>query len=133
MAEYMTRPLWTQVREPNKRKCVWLYREQSAFDLAARVTGKNAVTEEAYNAAHKLLDSVQRYALADARAWELDNDEACSGKSWLVERQKRLDARRENLQKRLAPYGVHLENYGLYPTIVENDTKNSLYYLHYFE
>lgn len=131
--DYKTRPVWSPAIGRSRRAQVWFWREQSAFDLAARLTGPDAVTEDAYDAAASLLDSVQRYALADARAWELDNDSCYSCHTWLVQRQKSLDKRREKLAKRLAEYGIKIVNYGLYPSLIDQKTGETLHYLHYFD
>lgn len=37
------------------------------------------------------------------------------------------------LEKALAPYRCRLCNYGLYPSIVDTDTRETLSFLHYFD
>ena len=130
-ANYIARPAWNNgIR--GKRAEVWFYRSRSAWELAAIVCGER-VTEEEYNEAAKLLDSVQRYALADAREWEAENSsERYRNSRAHKEAERRLDARRERLQKRLQRYGLKLVNYGLYPTIVNNNGSN-MYMLHCFD
>ena len=59
----ISRPVWSD-SICGKRAEVWFRRSVSAWDLAARL---GDVTEESKATAAKLLDSVQRYALADAR------------------------------------------------------------------
>jgi len=128
----IARPVWSNAIK-GKRAETWFFRYRSAWDMAALVCGEN-VTETEYNAALKLLDSVQRYALADAREWEMENNsERYCNSVYHKERIKQLDARRARLQKALARYGVKMENYGLYPSIIKIDTKQDCYFLHYFD
>lgn len=131
IAEYVARPEWGN-HIKGKRAEVWFRRYRSAWELASIVCGWR-VTEEEYAAALKLLDSVQRYALADAAEWERENSsEWYCNSSHHKERERQLDARRERLQARLARYGLKMENYGLYPTIV-NSRGSNMYMLHYFD
>lgn len=131
MANKISRPVWTDAIR-DKRAEVWFRRSVSAWDMAARIDPE--VTEESKEAAAKLLDSIQRYALADAREWEAENNsERYCNSRYHKDREAMLDRRRERLQKALAPYGRKLENYGLYPSIVDVKTGNTLYYLHYFD
>lgn len=128
MENYITRPEWN--RAIKGRNLVWYWRYCSAWDLASIIEGEK-VTEEEYNEALKLLDSVQRYALADAAEWERENSsERYCNSTYHKERERQLDARRERLQKRLSRYGLKMVNYGLYPTIVDqnNNNKNMLHY-----
>ena len=128
---YISRPVWTPAIK-GKRAEVWHRRYVSAWDLASIVCGEN-VTEEEYAAALKLLDSIQRYALADAAEWERENSsERYCNSAYHKERKKQLDARRDRLQKRLSRYELKLENYGLYPSIVDAD-RNTKCFLHYFD
>lgn len=129
--EYVKRPQWSRAIK-GRRAEVWHWRYCSAWDLAARITG-DAVTEEEYAAALKLLDSVQRYALADAREWEMENssERYCNSAAHKA-REKQLDARRKRLQDALRRYGLRLVNYGLYPSIVDG-AGNICHYLHYFD
>lgn len=128
---YIDRPAWSPAIK-GRRAEVWHWRYCSAWDLAAIVCG-DAVTESEYNAALKLLDSVQRYALADAAEWERENSsERYCNSAYHKEREKQLDARRERLQKQLARYGLRLVNYGLYPSIVDGSGCTH-YLLHYFD
>lgn len=126
----ISRPVWSDSIR-GKRAEVWFRRSVSAWDLAARL---GDVTEESKAAAAKLLDSVQRYALADAREWEAENssERYCNSRVH-KHREGMLDRRRERLEKALAPYRCRLINYGLYPSIVDADTKENLHFLHYFE
>lgn len=127
----VARPVWSDSIR-GKRAEIWFRRSVSAYDLAARLAPD--VTEEAQATAAKLLDSVQRYALADAREWERENSsERYCNSQYHKEREAMLDRRREKLQKALAPYGVRMENYGLYPSIIDAATKRELYMLHYFD
>lgn len=130
----ITRPEWNKYIKG--RAIVWYRRECSAYDLAKRITGEN-VTETEYNIAFNLLNRVQRYALADAAQWERANtyEKYCNSKS-CEEDEKRLDRRREKLQKELDRYNVKLVNYGLYPAIIHvesNGYERDLYALHYFD
>lgn len=130
MTNYIARPEWSPYIKGNRAQ-IWFYRHRSAWDLAAIVCGDN-VTENEYNDAARLLDSVQRYALADAAEWERENSsEKYCNSAYHAQREKQLDSRRERLQKRLARYGLKMVNYGLYPTIID-DTGKNMYMLHYF-
>lgn len=127
---YIERPVWNPAIKG--RAIVWHWRYCSAWDLASMIDGEN-VTQEEYTAALKLLDSVQRYALADAAEWERENSsERYCNSAYHQQREKQLDARRDRLQKRLGRYGLMMINYGLYPSLVdcEGQTHNLL---HYFE
>lgn len=103
------------------RALVWYYRALSAYNLAARIDGEQ-VSREEYDAAAKLLDSCQRFALADAHQWEYVNSscEYCNSER-RKEDERRLNARREALQKRLARYGIKMEYFGLYPSLCYTD------------
>ena len=128
---YIDRPVWNRAIK-GRRAETWHYRYCSAWDLASIIDG-NKVTETEYNAALKLLDSIQRYALADAAEWERENSsEWYCNSACHKEREKQLDARRERLQARLDRYGLRLVNYGLYPSIVDK-AGNNKYLLHYFD
>lgn len=131
VTEYVTRPVWGS-HIKGKRAEVWFRRYRSAWDLASIVCGQ-CVTEEEYAAALKLLDSVQRYALANAAEWERENSsERYCNSAYHKERERQLDARRERLQALLARYGLKMKNYGLYPTIV-NSRDTAMFMLHYFD
>lgn len=128
---YVERPVWSDAIR-GKRAEVWFHRFRSAWELASIVCGDH-VTEEEYEEAKKLLDSVQRYALADAAEWEHENSsEWYCNSQYHQERAKKLDARRGRLQKRLARYGLKMVNYGLYPTIIDSDRRD-MYMLHCFD
>ena len=128
---YIIRPVWSPAIK-SRRAEVWHWRYCSAWDLAAIVCGEN-VTENEYSAALALLDSVQRYALADAAEWERENSsERYCNSAYHKQREKALDARRARLQCRLERYGLRLVNYGLYPSIVDG-SGNTKYFLHYFD
>lgn len=126
---YIGRPAWhAGIRTQRAR--VWFYRARSAWDVASIVCGEN-VTEKEFDAARKLLDSCQRYALAAAAEWEHENssEKYCNSK-YHEQREKQLDARRDRLQTALARYGLRMVNYGLYPSIVDaaGNDKNALHY-----
>ena len=127
---YIDRPVWNPATKG--RSVTWYYRHCSAWDLASIIDG-NQVTETEYNAALALLDSVQRYALADAAEWERENSsERYCNSAYHAQRERQLDARRDRLQKRLERYGLKMINYGLYPSIVDgNGRTHNL--LHYFD
>ena len=128
---YIDRPVWSPAIK-GRRAETWHYRYCSAWDLASIIDGER-VTETEYNAALALLDSVQRYALADAAEWERENSsERYCNSAYHKEREKQLDARRARLKKRLERYGLQLVNYGLYPSIVDSNGNNK-YFLHYFD
>ena len=101
---YIDRPVWSPAIR-TRRAEVWHWRYCSAWDLASIIDGER-VTETEYNAALALLDSVQRYALADAAEWERENSsERSCNSAYHAQREKQLDARRERLKKRLERYG----------------------------
>lgn len=128
---YIDRPEWTPAIK-GRRAEVWHRRFCSAWDLASIIDGER-VTETEYNAALALLDSIQRYALADADQWERgNNSEQYANSAYCKQREKQLDARRKRLKKRLERYGLRLVNYGLYPSIVDSTGRNK-YFLHYFD
>lgn len=88
--EYTARPIPGDYEGRSHRACVWYNRACAAFDLAtldalttAADKAADRVPTEAYEKARKLLDSVQRWGLADARAWELDNDSRYYNSQWL--------------------------------------------------
>lgn len=127
---YVNRPEWNKAIKG--RSLVWYWRYCSAWDMASIIDGEN-VTETEYNAALSLLDSVQRYALADAAEWERENSsERYCNSTYHKQREKQLNARRGRLQARLDRYGLKLVNYGLYPSIVDQ-AGNNKNLLHYFE
>ena len=127
----VSRPVWSDAIK-GKRAEVWFRRSVSAYDLASRLSGE--VTETEYAAAKKLLDSVQRYALADTREWERENssERYCNSLTH-KQRESALNRRRERLQNALYHYRCKLVNYGLYPTIIDTKTRESLNFLHYFD
>src|SRR5699024_1101397 len=94
------------------RALVWYHRHCAAYQLAQRVCKPDAVTEGEKAQAMDLLNSVVRYALKDARQWERANTfERYANSLQSKEDESRNDRTREKLQKRLARYGVKLENY----------------------
>lgn len=126
----ISRPVWSDSIR-GRRAEIWFRRSVSAWDLAARL---GDVTEDSKAAAAKLLDSIQRYALADVREWEMENSsERYYNSNAHKYRAEMLDRRRERLEKALAIYRCRLVNYGLYPSVVDIDTKETLNFLHYFE
>ena len=128
---YIERPAWSPAIK-GRRAEVWHWRYCSAWDLASIIDGER-VTETEYNDALKLLDSVQRYALADAAEWERENSsERYCNSAYHKERERQLDARRARLQERLKRYGLRIVNYGLYPSIVDSNG-NTKHFLHYFD
>ena len=128
---YISRPTWSPAIK-GRRAETWHWRYCSAWDLAAIVCGDN-VTADEYDAAAALLDSIQRYALADAAEWERENSsERYCNSEYHKQRVRQLDARRDRLQKRLQRYGLRLVNYGLYPSIVDA-AGNTKHFLHYFD
>lgn len=62
---------------------------------------------------------LERWGLADARAWELDNDSRYYNSEWLKARQAQLAKRHVKLDKKLKEYGLQIDSYGLYPCIRE--------------
>jgi hypothetical protein len=124
--EYTARPIPGDYEGRSHRACVWYNRARAAFDLAtldalttAADKAADRVPTEAYEKARKILDSVQRWGLADARAWELDNDSRYYNSEWLKTRQAQLAKRRVKLDKELKEYGLQIDSYGLYPCIRE--------------
>lgn len=127
---YINRPEWN--KSIKGRAIIWYRRYCSAWDMASIIDGEN-VTETEYNAALALLDSVQRYALADANQWERENSsERYANSAYCAQRERQLNARRDRLNKRLSRYGLQLINYGLYPSIVDSERRQK-YFLHYFD
>lgn len=137
--DYTTRPAPGDYEGRSHRACVWYNRARAAFDLATLDTLTTAadkaadrVPTEAYEKARKLLDSVQRWGLADARAWELGNDSRYYNSEWLKTRQAQLTKRRVKLNKELAKYGLQIGSYGLYPCIREITKPGTDMYLLYW-
>lgn len=127
--DYMPRPTYYGQKG---RALVWYWRACSAYDLAARLTGADNVTEIDYNTAKDLLNRVTRYACNAARQWERANIyERYANSQQARDDEKRLDARRERLQSELRAYGVKMVNYGLYPSIVDGNNYD-LNALHFF-
>lgn len=116
-----------------KREQVYYNRRRSAVELAS-MKHENP-TDDDIAAAYSLLERVIRYALADAREFEIDNDGETYRNAYRQaqheHREKLLSARRERLQEELDTYGVRMKNYGLYPSIVDH-TGRDYYMLHYF-
>lgn len=128
-----TREQANELHGQKGRALVWYWRACSAYDLAERKTGAEKVTESDYNAAADLLKRVTRYALADAHQWERANTfERYANSQACEDDEKRLQARRERLQKELNAYGVKMVNYGLYPSIIDGDGRD-LGALHFFD
>lgn len=100
----------------SQRELTHLWRRQAAWDLANN-SGNTSL--ENVDKAASLLNRIIRYAMADARHWELDNDERFSGKKWFVHQGDLLDARRDKLNHELAEFGAILDNAGLYPSVVD--------------
>lgn len=114
------------------RALVWYWRACSAYSLAERKTGAGKVAERDYNAAADLLKRVTRYALADAHQWERANTyERYANSQTARDDEIRLEARRNRLQEELKAYGVKMVNYGLYPSIIDEDG-HDLNALHFF-
>jgi hypothetical protein len=137
--DYTARPIPGDYEGRSHRACVWYNRARAAFDLAtldalttAADKAADRVPTEAYEKARKLLDSVQRWGLADARAWELDNDSRYYNSAWLKTRQAQLAKRRVKLNKELAEYGLQIDSYGLYPCIREITKPGTDMYLLYW-
>lgn len=114
------------------RALVWYWRACSAYDLAARIAGPDGVTAPEYEKAASLLARVTRYACNAARQWERANTfEKYANSQRAKDDEKRLDQRREKLQKELEPYGAKMVNYGLYPSIIDSNGVD-LNALHFF-
>lgn len=133
--KFVQRPTWDKFIAENfhkgKRAEIWFWRSLSAWDLANICN--YFVSEEEFEKAKKLLDSVQRYVLADASEWERENSsEWYCNSAYHKKREAQLNARRERLQKRLAEYGLRMVNYGLYPSLLDEAGKEK-YFLHYFD
>lgn len=129
--EKATRPIWSEWINHSRHSEVLYRRAVSAYDLAARISAEPSTDE--VDAAAALLNSIQRYAIADAREWERDNDARYYDKPEHKAQEKRLNARRVKLEKRLAAYGCKLRNYGLYPEVIDSKTGDRLSFLHYFD
>lgn len=129
---FVQRPTWSNAIR-GKRAEVWFWCYVSAWDLAHIICG-DEVTQEEYENALSLLNSIQRYALADAHEWEMENNsERYCNSAYHKQREKQLNARRDKLQAKLKRYNLKLVNYGLYPTITSLDGNTTYHFLHYFD
>lgn len=103
----------------NKREQVRFQREIAALNLVRFAPGHSGeVTDEEETAAYELLGRCIRYALADVRQWERDNDARRYSQAQSEHAEKLLNARRKRLNDELAAYGVEMCNFGLYPCLV---------------
>ncbi len=121
----------------NKRDAVWYQRHVSAWELADMTGG---ATAEHVEECGKLLDSIQRHALAAARHWEADNDPRNfdrDGKPRPAHQreEERLQTRCTKLKKRLEDLtggALRLESHGLYLSVVDKRGRD-MYMLHWFD
>ena len=110
-----------------KSQRVWESRIRNANKLAQMGDGD-------YDKAMSLILRTIRYALADAREWELENtDEAYCNSARAAHRTYLLEKRRERLNSEWAEYGLTLVNYGLYPTVTTHKGGSDVISLCYFD
>ena len=132
------KPRPVQPERMNARAAVWFRREVSARELAD-MTG--APTYERVEQCAALLDKVQRYALADARHWEEEQDPRHynadgTPKAAFKHAGELLKARRERLNAALSELSggsLKLHNFGEYPSITNQEGTKVYCLLHYFD
>lgn len=111
----------------SKSQRVWESRIRNANKLAQMGDGD-------YDKAMSLILRTIRYALADAREWERQNNDARYGNSPQAKhRTELLDKRCARLEEEWNSYGLTIVNYGLYPTITDHKGGSSVIYLAYFD
>ena len=122
----------------SRHDMVWLLRERSAWDMADMTGG--ATIKRVADAA-SLLDRIQRFAMADARQAEAEEN-PCNYKTdgkprdFLARKADQLARRRDRLQRELSDYSggqLVMRWFGAYPTICNADNTRSYYFLHYFD
>lgn len=110
-----------------KSQRVWESRIHNAISLAQMGDGD-------YDKAMSLILRTIRYALADAREWERQNNDARYGNSPQAKhRTELLKKRRERLNSEWAEYGLTIVNYGLYPTVTTHKGGSDVISLCYFD
>ena len=112
----------------DKRYGVWASRRLNAQKLAKMGDGD-------FDKALDLINRTIRFALADAREGERDNDS-----EYLRYHAKRhahqeelLEKRKDRLQAEWGKYGLTMVWYGLYPTITTAKGQGEVIYLAYFD
>jgi len=113
------------------RAATRFYRATSAYDLATRI--KETPLESDVRAARDLLDRVTRYALAEGRACEVDNDSSRYDEARSKHTEDLLAKRRARLVAELTAYGATLEDYGVYPSVIDATTHQDLYAIHFYD
>ena len=112
----------------DKRYGVWTSRYLNAHKLADMGDGD-------FDKALDLINRTIRFAIADAREWERDNDSEYL--RYHAERhahqEELLAKRRERLQEEWGKYGLTMVWYGLYPTITTAKGQGEVIYLAYFD
>ena len=106
-------------------KTIHEMRVESARQLADMLDGDVA------RATH-ILNCVYRYAHADIAQFYCDNDSRLYNEAQSEREGKRLAKLRSKIQTMLKPYGLRLENYGLYPCIVDHDSCDK-HLLHWYD
>lgn len=108
----------------NHRECVKASRYLAACALVEEAPNRDGhtATPDEVAAAENLLSRCIRYALADARQWERDNDRSRYNERQSERAAELLGNRRRKLNAELAAYGVEMCNFGLYPTLIVKGT-----------
>ncbi|MDY5003937.1 MAG: hypothetical protein SO057_07335 [Atopobiaceae bacterium] len=111
----------------NKSMMVWQSRYRNAKKLSKMGDGD-------FDKALDIILRTIRYALADAREWERqNNDEAYCNSRTAEHKTELLEKRRAKLEEEWNAYGLTMVNYGLYPTITDHKGGSSVIYLAYFD
>ena len=110
-----------------KSQRVWDARRRNARKLAEMGDGDE-------DKALDLILRTIRYALADAREFEMENtDEAYCNSARAAHKAGLLERRRARLESEWAAYGLTLVNYGLYPTVTTHKGGGDVIGLDYFD
>lgn len=95
-------------------------RRAAAWDLAEK-TGEP--TEDYIDECAYMLASIRRWANRSAAAWERSNDPRYS-EAAIARDEHAIDTGFRRLTAWLAPRGLHLAFYGLYPTLEDEDRRS---------
>lgn len=111
----------------SKSQRVWGSRYRNAHKLAEMGDGNE-------DKALDLILRTIRYALADAREWERqNNDERYYNSARAAHKNELLRKRRAGLEAEWNAYGLTLVNYGLYPTVTSHKGGSDVIELAYFD
>lgn len=120
----------------DSRDHVRYQRARSAFYLARRMESgapSGRVSRKGYDRAAKLLDRIQRFALAHVRQFlKVNTSETYAKSEERVKVDKRLERRFVELDKELSAYGFFLRFLGLSPSI-ENRDGDHFNFLHFYD